>query len=85
MRFLGFNLGGATLDENTIRHFRNRLTETGTLRRVMKAFDWQLQKKGYIPPLGDAMHRLPGSAWPARSSMRALCRHRSSATLRPRR
>ena len=49
MRFLRFDLGGPTPDENTIRHFRNRLTETGTLRRVMKAFDWQLQKKGYIP------------------------------------
>ena len=52
MRFLGFELGGATPDENTIRHFRNRLTETGTLKRVMKAFDWQLQKKGYIPMSG---------------------------------
>jgi IS5 family transposase len=52
MRFLGFELGGATPDENTIRHFRNRLTETGTLKRVMKAFDWQLKKKGYIPMSG---------------------------------
>jgi len=52
MRFLGFDLGGPTPDENTIRHFRNRLTETGTLKRVMKAFDWQLQKKGYIPMSG---------------------------------
>ena len=52
MRFLRFDLGGPTPDENTIRHFRNRLTETGTLRRVMKAFDWQLQKKGYIPMSG---------------------------------
>lgn len=25
---------------------------TGTLKRVMKAFDWQLQKKGYIPMSG---------------------------------
>lgn len=33
MRFLGFALGGPTPDENTIRHFRNRLTETGTLKR----------------------------------------------------
>ena len=49
MRFLGFDLGAPTPDENTIRHFRNRLTETGTLKRVMKAFDWQLKKKGYIP------------------------------------
>lgn len=52
MRFLGFDLGGPTPDENTIRHFRNRLTETGTLKRVMKAFDWQLKKKGYIPMSG---------------------------------
>jgi IS5 family transposase len=52
MRFLNFDLGGPTPDENTIRLFRNKLTETGTLRRVMKAFDWQLQKKGYIPMSG---------------------------------
>jgi IS5 family transposase len=52
MRFLSFELGDATPDENTIRHFRNRLTETGTLKRVMKAFDWQLQKKGYVPMSG---------------------------------
>ena len=52
MRFLGFDLGGPTPDENTIRHFRNRLMETGTLKRVMKAFDWQLRKKGYIPMSG---------------------------------
>ncbi len=49
VRFLGFDLGGPTPDENTIRLFSNKLTETGTLRRVMKALDWQLQKKGYIP------------------------------------
>ena len=52
MRFFGFELGGAMPDENTIRHFRNRITETGTLKRVMKAFDWQLRKKGYIPMSG---------------------------------
>ena len=52
MRFLKFDLGGPTPDENTIRLFRNKLTQTGTLRRVMKAFDWQLQKKGYIPMSG---------------------------------
>ncbi len=52
MRFLCFDLGGPTPDENTIRHFRNRLTETGTLKRVMKAFDWQLRKKGYVPMSG---------------------------------
>ena len=52
MRFLDFDLGGPTPDENTIRLFRNKLTETGTLKRVMKAFDWQLQKRGYIPMSG---------------------------------
>jgi hypothetical protein len=52
MRFFGFNLGEAMPDENTIRHFRNRMIETGTLKRVMKAFDWQLHKKGYIPMSG---------------------------------
>jgi transposase, IS5 family len=52
MRFFGFDLGCAMPDENTIRHFRNRMTETGTLKRVMKAFDWQLHKKGYIPMSG---------------------------------
>ena len=41
-----------TPDENTIRLFRNELTETSTLKRVMKAFDWQLEKKGYIPMSG---------------------------------
>ena len=49
MRFLGFDLGGPTPDEKTIRLFRNKLTDSGALRRVMKAFDWQLKKKGYIP------------------------------------
>jgi IS5 family transposase len=52
MRFLRFDLGGPMPDENTIRLFRNKLTETGTLKRVMKAFDWQLQKNGYIPMSG---------------------------------
>lgn len=52
MRFLRFDLGGPTPDETTIRLFRNKLTETGTLRRVMKAFDWQLQKRGYVPMSG---------------------------------
>ena len=49
MRFLGFQLGGRTPDENTIRLFRNKITESGALPKIMKAFDWQLTKKGYIP------------------------------------
>lgn len=49
LRFAGFDLGGRTPDENAIRLFRNKLTESGALKRVMKAFDWQLQKRGFIP------------------------------------
>lgn len=60
MPFLGFDLGAATPDENTIRHFRNRLTETGTLKRVMKAFDWQLKKNGYIPLAGQIVDLATG-------------------------
>jgi transposase, IS5 family len=52
MRFLGFDLVGPTPDENTIRLYRNKLTASGTLKRAIKAFDWQLQKKGYIPMVG---------------------------------
>ncbi|MFO1143061.1 MAG: transposase [Amaricoccus sp.] len=66
MRFLGFDLGGPMPDENTIRLYRDKLNEAGTLRRVKKAFDWQLRKKGYIPSRG-------------RSSTRAWCRRQSGA------
>ena len=52
MRFLGFDLGAPTPDENTIRLFRDKLTDSGALKRVMKALDWQLKKKGYIPMAG---------------------------------
>lgn len=52
MRFLGFDLGSPMPDENTIRHFRNRLTETGTLKRLMARFESQLWAKGYIPMSG---------------------------------
>lgn len=58
LRFQGLSVGDRTPDESTIRHFRNRLTEVGTLKRVMKAFDWQLQKKGYIPMSGGIVDAL---------------------------
>ena len=35
-----------------MRHFRKKLTRSGALRCVMKAFDWQLRKKGYVPISG---------------------------------
>jgi len=52
MRLLGFHLGASTPDESTIRRFRNRMTETGTPKRAMKAFDRQFEEKGYVPVSG---------------------------------
>lgn len=48
MRFFGFDLGGKMPDENTIRHYRNRLTESGTLEALMQAFEQQLRERGYL-------------------------------------
>mgnify|MGYP002079149763 FL=1 len=48
MRFFGFDLGGTMPDENTIRHYRNRLTESGTLDALMHAFEQQLRQRGYL-------------------------------------
>jgi hypothetical protein len=48
MRFFGFDLGGAMPDENTIRHYRNRLTTSGTLEALMQAFEKQLREAGYL-------------------------------------
>lgn len=52
VRFLGFDLGGPTPDENTIRLFRNKLTETGALKRVMKAFYQPALIMTYTPNFG---------------------------------
>ena len=59
MRFLGFELGGPTPDENTIRHFRDRMIETRTLKGVMKAFDGRLRKNGYTPKFGQGVDARP--------------------------
>jgi transposase, IS5 family len=48
MRFFGFDLGASMPDENTIRHYRNRLTQSRTLERLMEAFDRQLREQGYL-------------------------------------
>ena len=49
MRFFGFDLGGTMPDENTIRHYRNRLSESGTLGALMQqAFEQQLTEQGYL-------------------------------------
>jgi IS5 family transposase len=48
LRFLGFDLGSATPDANTIRLFREKLTETGALDRLFADFDRQLKERGYL-------------------------------------
>ena len=53
MRFFGFDLGGAMPDENTIRHYRNRLTDSGTLEALMQAFEQQLREAGYLAMGGE--------------------------------
>lgn len=49
MRFLGFDLGAATPDANTIRMFRERLTAVGALDTLFADFDRQLKARGYLP------------------------------------
>jgi len=48
LRFLGFDLGVPTPDANTIRLFRERLTEVGALDRLFAEFDRQLKERGYL-------------------------------------
>lgn len=47
-RFLGFDLGAATPDANTIRLFREKLTEAGALDAVFADFDRLLKERGYL-------------------------------------
>lgn len=49
LRFLGFDLGAATPDANTIRIFRERLTAVGALDTLFADFDRQLKARGYLP------------------------------------
>lgn len=49
LRFLGFDLGAATPDANTIRMFRERLTAAGALDALFTDFDRQLKERGYLP------------------------------------
>ena len=46
LRFLGFDLGAPTPDANTIRLFREKLTEAGALDAVFTDFDRQLKDRG---------------------------------------
>lgn len=49
LRFLGFDLGAPTPDENTIRLFREKLTRAGALAALFATFDRQLRDRGYLP------------------------------------
>lgn len=49
LRFLGFDLGAPTPDANTIRMFRERLTQAGALDALFADFDRQLRERGYLP------------------------------------
>lgn len=49
LRFLGFDLGAVTPDENTIRLFREKLTRAGAIDALFIAFDRQLRERGYLP------------------------------------
>lgn len=48
MRFLGFDLGAPTPDANTIRLFREKLTEAGALDVLFAGFDRQLRERGHL-------------------------------------
>lgn len=51
LRFLGVDLGVATPDANTIRTFRERLTNAGALDPLFADFDRQLKARGYACPI----------------------------------
>jgi transposase len=48
LRFLGFDFGAPTPDANTIRLFREKLTEAGALDVLFADFDRQLKERGYF-------------------------------------
>ncbi len=48
LRFLELDLGKPTPDENTIRAFRERLTQDDAMRELFKQFDEQLCLAGYL-------------------------------------
>ena len=49
LRFLGFDLGAPTPDENRIRLFREKLTRAGAIDALFAAFDRRLRERGYLP------------------------------------
>jgi hypothetical protein len=51
-RFLGFDLGQPTPDENAIRMFPECLTSAGAIRGLFAQFDRQLRRAGYLAIAG---------------------------------
>ena len=49
LRRLGFDLGAATPDANTIRVFRERPTAAGAIGTMFVDFDCLLKARGYLP------------------------------------
>lgn len=68
LRFLGFDLGAATPDANTIQLFREKLTEAGALDMVFAALDRQLKEGGYLAMGGQIV-----DAWWLRPSSATRC------------
>ena len=48
LRFPGFDFGAATPDANTIRLFREKLTEVSVLDAVFSDFDRKIRERGYL-------------------------------------
>jgi IS5 family transposase len=62
LRFLGFDLGVATPDANTIRTFRERLTNAGALDPLFADFDRPLKARGYACPIEAPVRPEPTAA-----------------------
>ena len=61
MRFLGFDLGGPTPDENTIRLFRDKLTETRHAEAGDEGLRLAAPEEGVHPDGGADRRREPGA------------------------
>ena len=70
LRFLGFDLGAATPDANTIRLFREKLTEAGALDMVFADFDRQLKERGYLAMGGQIVDATLVAARPSSATPR---------------
>ena len=49
LRFLGFQIGGATPDQKTIWLYREKLTQAGAFKALFVAFEEQLRDRGFKP------------------------------------